>query len=63
MPCGGMPNSCTPRRICLSLSTGKWQLIMRSSPYRIAEWFHLYSDVHWYVGPATIDPVRQVTQC
>jgi hypothetical protein len=37
--------------------------IMRSPPYRIAEWFHLYSDVRWYVGPATIDPVRQMTQC
>jgi hypothetical protein len=37
--------------------------IRRSSPYRIAEWFQLYSDVRWYVGPATIDPVRQVTQC
>lgn len=37
--------------------------IMRSSPYRIAEWFHLYSDVRWYVGPAMIDPVRQATQC
>ena len=37
--------------------------IMRSAPYRVAEWFHLYCDVHWYVGPATIDPVQQVTQC
>jgi hypothetical protein len=36
---------------------------MRSAPYRIAEWFHLYSDVRWYVGPAMIDPVRPVTQC
>ena len=37
--------------------------IMRSDPYRIAEWFKLYCDVVWFVGPATIDPVRQMTQC
>jgi len=37
--------------------------IMRSSPYRIAEWFKLHCDVVWFVGPATIDPVRQMTQC
>ena len=37
--------------------------IMRSGPYRIAEWFQLYSDVRWYVGPVTIDPVRQATPC
>lgn len=30
--------------------------IMRSAPYRIAEWFHLYDDVHWYVGPARSIP-------
>ena len=37
--------------------------IMRSASYRVVEWFRLYYDVHWYVGPATIDPVRQATQC
>jgi hypothetical protein len=37
--------------------------VMRSTPYRILEWLHLYSDPQWFVGPATIDPVRQVTQC
>jgi hypothetical protein len=37
--------------------------IMRSQPYRIAEWFLLYSDVRWYVGQTTIDPVQHVTQC
>jgi hypothetical protein len=37
--------------------------IMRSPAYRISEWFQLYADVRWYVGPATVDPVRQVTQC
>jgi hypothetical protein len=37
--------------------------IMRSPPYRIAEWFHLYNDVRWYVGPASMDPVRQATPC
>jgi hypothetical protein len=37
--------------------------ILRSGPYRIAEWFHLYNDVHWYVGPATIGPVQQVSPC
>lgn len=37
--------------------------IMRSPPYRIAEWFCLYSDVRWYVGPATFDPERRVTLC
>jgi hypothetical protein len=37
--------------------------IMRSPAYRIAEWFQLYSDVRWYVSPASIDLVRQVTRC
>jgi hypothetical protein len=37
--------------------------IMRSGPYRIAEWFDLYSDVRWYLSPAAIDPVRQGIQC
>jgi hypothetical protein len=37
--------------------------IMRSQPYRIAEWFLLYSDVRWFVGQATVDPVQHVTQC
>jgi hypothetical protein len=37
--------------------------IMRSGPYRIAEWFHLYNDVHWYVSAASLDLVRQVTRC
>jgi hypothetical protein len=37
--------------------------IMRSSPYRVAEWFHLRYDVHWYVDPASIGPSRQVTRC
>ena len=37
--------------------------IMRSDPYRIAEWFKLHCDVAWFVGPATIDPVGHVTQC
>ena len=37
--------------------------IMRSAPYRIAEWFHHYNSVRWYVGPASIDLVRQVIRC
>lgn len=37
--------------------------VMRSPGYRVAEWFQLYSDVGWYVGPATIDPVQPATQC
>jgi hypothetical protein len=37
--------------------------IMRSPPYRIAEWFCLYSDVRWYVVPVTADPARQGTLC
>src|SRR5688572_10585354 len=37
--------------------------IMRSPPYRIAEWFHRFSDVRWYVNPGSIDLVRQVTRC
>jgi hypothetical protein len=37
--------------------------IMRSAHYRIAEWFHLYSHVHWYVLPAPIDPLRHAIQC
>lgn len=37
--------------------------IMRSDPYRIAEWFKLHCDVIWFVGPASIDPVRKMTQC
>jgi len=36
--------------------------IMRSAPYRVAEWFQT-CDVAWFVGPATIDPVRHATQC
>ena len=36
--------------------------IMRSAPYRVAEWFQS-CDVAWFVGPATIDPVRHATQC
>ena len=37
--------------------------ISRSPAYRIAEWFQLYSDVHWYVGPATLNPLARATQC
>ena len=37
--------------------------IMRSGAYRIAEWFHHYNNVRWYVSPASIDLVRQVTRC
>jgi len=37
--------------------------IRRSASFRVAEWFQLYSDVSWYVGPAMIDPVRQITHC
>ena len=37
--------------------------IMRSPAYRISEWFRRYEGVRWYVGQATIDPVRPVTQC
>src|SRR5690348_4792565 len=28
--------------------------VMRSSAYRIAEWFDRYSAVHWYVGRETM---------
>jgi hypothetical protein len=38
-------------------------IIMRSPAYRIAEWFYLDDDVRWYVGPATIGPVRQEALC
>jgi hypothetical protein len=41
----------------------KVAVIMRSAPYRIAEWFHLYYDCPWYVGPATIGPVPQEARC
>jgi len=37
--------------------------VMRTQAYRILEWLHLYSDLLWFVGPATIDPVHHVTQC
>jgi hypothetical protein len=37
--------------------------VMRSPAYRILEWFQLYSDVRWYIGPATIDPVQHISQC
>jgi hypothetical protein len=37
--------------------------IMRSGPYRIAEWFHLDNDIRWYVGPATMEIVRRGTPC
>jgi len=37
--------------------------VMRSPAYRILEWFNLYSDVRWYIGPTTIDPVHRMTRC
>jgi hypothetical protein len=37
--------------------------VMRSPSYRVVEWFHLYADVGWFVGPATIDPVRHTPLC
>jgi len=41
----------------------KVSTVRRSPSYRIVEWFHLYADVGWFVGPAMIDPVRHTTQC
>jgi hypothetical protein len=35
--------------------------IMRSSKYRVLEWFHVYEEVRWYV--ARIDPVWLETPC
>jgi len=37
--------------------------IIRSSDYRISEWFDLYDDVEWFVGPAAFGPMGHATQC
>jgi hypothetical protein len=37
--------------------------VMRAQPYRALEWLHLYSDVRWYVGPATVSPLARAIQC
>ena len=37
--------------------------VMRSSSYRIVEWFQLYSHVGWFIGKPTLDPILHSTQC
>jgi hypothetical protein len=37
--------------------------VRRSAAYRVLEWFHLYADVRWYVGPETLDPLHQTRLC
>jgi len=37
--------------------------IMRSPAYRISEWFNLYEDTNWFIGPETFDPIGHATQC
>ena len=37
--------------------------VMRSASYRVAEWFHLYADACWFIGPATANPAGQATPC
>jgi hypothetical protein len=37
--------------------------VMRAQPYRILEWLSLYSDLRWYVGPATVSPLAHAIQC
>jgi hypothetical protein len=37
--------------------------VMRSSAYRVLEWFHLHANVRWYVIPETVDPLHRLRQC
>jgi hypothetical protein len=37
--------------------------IRRSPAYRLVEWFDLYADVRWYLGPMSVDPARYQVQC
>ena len=36
--------------------------VTRSAAYRVAEWFAT-ADLGWFVGPVTIEPLRQVRPC
>jgi hypothetical protein len=37
--------------------------IMRSLAFRISEWFNQHEDVQWFVGPGSVDPMRQLRSC
>ena len=37
--------------------------IMRSPAYRISEWFNQHEIVQWFVGPESVDPMRQLRPC